>query len=177
MQTEENNVEKESVDTTEQTMDETPKAETGGAEDFKAKYEEVNDRYLRLYSEFDNYRRRTAKERLELIGTASEEVVKNMLSVLDDMDRAIIANEKIDDIQAVKEGFLLVQQKMKNILTQKGLKEMSIADGVFNPDFHEAITKIPAPTEDLKGKVIDTIEKGYYLHDKIIRFAKVVVGE
>ncbi len=146
-------------------------------EDFKAKYDEMNDRYLRLYSEFDNYRRRTSKERLELIGSASEDVLKSVIPVLDDLERAVALNQKIEDIQAIKEGFELVFNKFKTTLASKGLKEMSIENGVFNADFHEAITKIPAPSPELKGKIIDTIEKGYYLNDKIIRFAKVVVGE
>ncbi len=150
---------------------------TQPTEDFKAKYDEMNDRYLRLYSEFDNYRRRTSKERIELIGSASEDVLKSVIPVLDDLERAVVLNQKIEDIQAIKEGFELVFNKLKVTLSNKGLKEMKIEDGVFNADFHEAITKIPAPTPELKGKIIDTIEKGYYLNDKIIRFAKVVVGE
>ncbi len=156
---------------------EAPEQEGPKTEDWKAKYDELNDRYLRLYSEFDNYRRRTSKERLELIGTASEDMVKSVLPILDDLERAVISNQNIEDAQLIREGIQLVFNKMKNTLSTKGLKEMTHEDGVFNADFHEAITKIPAPSPAQKGKIIDTVEKGYYLHDKIIRFAKVVVGE
>jgi molecular chaperone GrpE len=136
----------------------------------------LNDKYLRLYSEFDNYRKRTNKEKLELISTASAGVLKDMLSVLDDFERAIANNEKVDDIVAVKEGFALIYNKMKSTLEAKGLKQMEAKHTDFNADFHEAIANIPAPSEELKGKVVDDVEKGYFLNDKVIRFAKVVVG-
>jgi molecular chaperone GrpE len=136
----------------------------------------ANDKYLRLYAEFDNYKRRTTKERVELLQTAGKEVIVSMLPVVDDFDRAVKAMENATDINAVKEGVLLVQSKLKNILTQKGLKEMDAKGTAFDADIHEAITNIPAPTDDLKGKVVDELEKGYYLNDKVVRFAKVVVG-
>lgn len=136
----------------------------------------ANDKYLRLYAEFDNYKRRTTKERVELLQTAGKEVIVSLLPVIDDFERAVKAMENATDINAVKEGVLLVQSKLKSILTQKGLKEMDAKGTTFDADIHEAITNIPAPTDDLKGKVVDELEKGYYLNDKVVRFAKVVVG-
>lgn len=136
----------------------------------------LNDKYLRLYSEFDNYRKRTNKEKLDLIATASASVLKDMLGVLDDFERAMINNENVEDLQAVKEGFTLIYTKMKSMLEAKGLKQMEAKHTDFNPDFHEAIANIPAPTDELKGKVVDDVEKGYFLNDKVIRYAKVVVG-
>jgi molecular chaperone GrpE len=144
--------------------------------ELEGKLAETNDKYLRLYSDFDNYRKRTAKERIELIGSASEEVVKSLLPVIDDLERAIKNNEKATDISAVNEGINLVAQKFRNILTQKGLEVMDTTGKPFDVDLHEAITNIPAPSEDLKGKVVDEVEKGYLLNGKVIRYAKVVVG-
>ncbi|RZK80022.1 MAG: nucleotide exchange factor GrpE [Pedobacter sp.] len=136
----------------------------------------LNDKYLRLFAEFDNFKRRTQKERVELLQTAGKDVIVSLLSVLDDFDRANKAMEGATDVNAIREGITLVHAKLKNLLAQKGLKEMESINTVFDTDNHEAITKIPAPTEDLKGKVIDQLEKGYTLNDKVIRFAKVVVG-
>lgn len=136
----------------------------------------LNDKYLRLFAEFDNFKRRTQKERVELLQTAGKEVILSMLPVLDDFDRANKATENATDIAAIREGIQLVHSKLKSILSQKGLKEMESINTLFDTDNHEAITKIPAPTEELKGKVIDELEKGYTLNDKVIRFAKVVVG-
>jgi molecular chaperone GrpE len=136
----------------------------------------ANDRYLRLYAEFDNFRRRTAKEREEARKSEGKDVIVALLPVLDDFDRAIRSMENSTDIVAVKEGVALIQNKLKNILAQKGLKEMQSIGDVFDPEIHEAITNIPAPTDDLKGKVVDEMEKGYYLNDKVARFAKVIVG-
>jgi len=151
-------------------------AEPSAEAKFKEDLALANDKYLRLYAEFDNYKRRTTKERVELLQTAGKEVIVSMLPVVDDFDRAVKAMENATDISAVKEGVLLVQSKLKNILTQKGLKEMDAKGTTFDADIHEAITNIPAPTDDLKGKVVDELEKGYYLNDKVIRFAKVIVG-
>ncbi|WP_295768514.1 nucleotide exchange factor GrpE [uncultured Mucilaginibacter sp.] len=137
---------------------------------------QANDKYLRLYAEFDNFKRRTTKERVELLQTAGKEVIVSLLPVLDDFERAIKATETATDVSAVKEGIALVQSKLKNILTQKGLKEMEAKGTTFDADIHEAITNIPAPTDDLKGKVVDELEKGYYLGDKVVRYAKVIVG-
>jgi len=142
----------------------------------KAELKEANDKYLRLYAEFDNYKRRTSKERIELLQTAGKEVIGDLLSTLDDFDRALKAIELSDSVDSIKEGVLLVSQKLKKTLQQKGLKEMEAINQPFDAEIHEAITKIPAPTDDLKGKVVDEIEKGYYLNDKVLRYAKVVVG-
>lgn len=141
------------------------------------KVEELNDKYLRLYSEFDNYRKRTLKEKIDLSRNASEEVIASLLTVMDDFERANRAFESKDiTVEAMKEGIQLIYSKFRNILTQKGLKEMNAVGEIFNTDFHEAITHIPAPTEDLKNKVLDEVEKGYLLNDKVIRYAKVVIG-
>lgn len=145
-------------------------------ETFKAELAEANDKYLRLYAEFDNYKRRTNKERVELLQTAGKDVIVDLLTVLDDFERASKSMETATDVQAVKEGISLVQNKLKNILSNKGLKEMDSIGTPFDADIHEAITNIPAPSEEMKGKVIDQVEKGYYLNEKVIRFAKVVVG-
>jgi molecular chaperone GrpE len=136
----------------------------------------LNDKYLRLFAEFDNYKRRTQKERVELLQTAGKDVVVSLLPVLDDFERALKATENATEVNAIRDGIMLVQTKLKNILSQKGLKEIESLNTVFDTDTHEAITKIPAPTGDLKGKVVDELEKGYTLNDKVIRFAKVVVG-
>ncbi len=136
----------------------------------------LNDKYLRLFAEFDNYKRRTQKERVELLQTAGKDVVVSLLPVLDDFERALKATEHATEVGAIRDGIMLVQSKLKSILSQKGLKEMESINTVFDTDIHEAITKIPAPSDDLKGKVVDELEKGYTLNDKVIRFAKVVVG-
>ena len=141
------------------------------------KYAELNDKFVRLYSEFDNYRKRTNKEKLDLISTASAGVIKDLVSILDDFERAIANNETAEDIQGVKEGFHLIFNKFKNILETKGLKQMVAKGETFDSELHEAIANIPAPAEELKGKIVDDVEKGYYLHDKVIRYAKVVVGQ
>ncbi|WP_231465556.1 MULTISPECIES: nucleotide exchange factor GrpE [unclassified Pedobacter] len=145
-------------------------------EKLQAEVQQLNDKYLRLYAEFDNYKRRTQKERVELLQTAGKDVIVSLLPVLDDFDRALKAMETATEVAPVKEGILLVSSKLKNTLAQKGLKDVESINNDFNTDFHEAITNIPAPTEELKGKVIDEVEKGYTLNDSVIRFAKVVVG-
>ena len=141
------------------------------------KYAELNDKFLRLYSEFDNYRKRTNKEKLELISTASSGVIKDLVSVLDDFERAITNNETVEDTTLLKEGFQLIYTKLKSTLETKGLKPMVSKGEVFDSELHEAIANIPAPSDDLKGKIVDDVEKGYYIHDKVIRYAKVVVGQ
>ncbi len=145
-------------------------------EEFQSKVNELNDKYLRLYSEFDNFRKRTLKEKIDLSRTASEDVIKELLPVLDDFDRAMASMGVSDQVDAVKEGVQLIHAKMKAVFTSKGLQEMRSVGEVFDTDFHEAITSIPAPTEELKNKVVDEIQKGYLLHDKVIRFAKVITG-
>ncbi len=145
-------------------------------EKLQEEVQQLNDKYLRLYAEFDNYKRRTQKERVELLQTAGKDVIVSLLPVLDDFDRALKAMETASEVAPVKEGILLVSTKLKNTLAQKGLKDVESINLPFNTDFHEAITNIPAPSEKLKGKVIDEVEKGYTLNDNVIRFAKVVVG-
>jgi molecular chaperone GrpE len=141
------------------------------------KYEELNNKYLRIHAEFDNYRKRTNKEKVDLIGSANAGVLKELLPVLDDFERAIANNEKSEDIASVKEGFNLIFNKFSSILKAKGLKEMPATGESFDSELHEAIANVPAPKKKLKGKVVDTVEKGYYLNDKVIRYAKVVVGQ
>ncbi len=141
------------------------------------KFKELNDKYLRLYSDFDNFRKRTIKEKADLISSASAGVIKDLLPILDDFERAIASNEKSEDIEGLKEGFQLIHNKFKNILQSKGLKPMNCKGEAFDMDLHEAITNIPAPTEEEKGKVMDEVERGYYLNEKVIRYAKVVVGQ
>lgn len=146
-------------------------------EDLQEKLDVANDKYLRLYSEFDNYRRRTIKERLELSKTASEDVIVELLPILDDFERAMLSTAESTDCEAVKEGVNLIYNKMKNNLEKKGLKPIEAIGSDFDTDFHEAITQIPAPSEKEKGKIIDEIERGYMLNDKVIRFSKVVIGQ
>ena len=141
------------------------------------KLAELNDRYLRLYSEFDNYRKRTNKEKIDLIATASAGVLKELITTLDDFERAIANNENVEDLTTLKEGFHLIYNKLKTTLENKGLKAMLAKGESFDSELHEAIANIPAPSEDLVGKIVDDVEKGYYLHDKVIRYAKVVVGQ
>lgn len=144
----------------------------------KAEAADFKDKWIRMNAEFDNFRKRTAKERLELMQFAGENVLKNLLPVLDDMERAAANNARTEDIHAVREGFTLIQNKLLHILGAQGVKPMQEVKGQpFDTDKHEAITKAPAPSTDLKGKVIDVVENGYTLHDKVIRYAKVVVGE
>ena len=135
------------------------------------------DKYLRLFAEFENYKRRTAKERIELFKTAGEGVLKDMIPVLDDFDRAILEIVKSED-QQLSEGVVLIHNKLRNTLVGKGLLLMEVNAGdTFNADEHEAVTQIPAPSDDMKGKIIDVIEKGYKLGDKIVRYPKVVIGQ
>jgi molecular chaperone GrpE len=147
------------------------------AEQSNEQIDEYKEKFIRLYAEFENYRRRTNLERLELIASANGGLLKDLLPVLDDLDRAIANNEQLEDVQALREGFQLIQHKFKQILLSKGLKEMEAKGHAFDSDLHEAIANIPAPEDALKGKVIDDVEKGYYLNDKVLRFAKVVVGQ
>lgn len=151
--------------------------EEGELEKLQAELDEAKDKYIRLAAEFDNFRRRNAKERMELIQTAGQDVLKSLLAVLDDMDRADKQIESAKDVAAVKEGVALVFSKLRTILQQKGLKPMDAMNQPFDADLHEAITEIPAPSEDMVGKIIDVVEPGYYLNDKLIRHAKVVVGK
>jgi molecular chaperone GrpE len=141
------------------------------------KIAELNDKYIRLYSEFENFRRRTAKEKLELINNASENVLKELLPILDDFERGIKANENSKDAKNNAEGLKLIHSKLENTLKNKGLRKMKSLHEAFDADLHEAITKTPTKDKKLKGKIVDVLEDGYYLNDKVIRFAKVVLGE
>ena len=154
-----------------------PVEEESGLEKLKAELEDQKDKFVRKVAEFENFRRRSAKERVELIQTAGKEVITDLLDVLDDCDRAQKQIEKSEDNKDIKDGVLLVFNKLRSILSAKGLKPMQTFHEEFNPDLHEAITEISAPTGELKGKILDEIVKGYYLNDKIIRHAKVVVGK
>ena len=150
-------------------------AQEKALEEEKVKYAELNDKYLRLFSEFDNFRKRTAKEKLDLTVTASENVIKDILPVLDDFERALQNMEKNGN-EADLQGVTLIYNKLKDTLKKKGLEEIEAMGAEFNTDEHEALTMIPAPEEDKKGKVLDVIQKGYKLNGKVIRFARVVVG-
>jgi len=141
------------------------------------KVKDINDKYLRLSAEYDNYRRRTLKEKMELTKTAGESTLLALLPVIDDLDRALSHMNDATDVEALKEGMQLIHSKFNDFLGQQGMKEIEAKEKEFDTDLHEAVTKIPAPTEEMKGKVIDCIEKGYTLHDKVVRFSKVVVGE
>jgi len=145
---------------------------------WQAKCDELNDKYLRIYSEFDNYRKRTQKERIEFSKTASEEIILSLLPVMDDLERALTSTLKTADNMEVipKEGLQLIYQKFKGLLVQKGLEVIPAIGEDFSVDFHDALTNIPAPSEDMKGKVVDEVEKGYKLNGKVIRYSKVVVG-
>lgn len=153
-----------------------PVADESEIEKLKEEIQELNDRHIRLAAEFDNYKRRTAKERMELIQTASREVITSLLDALDDSERAQVQMEKTNDVQQIKEGVQLVFSKLRNTLSAKGLKPMDTLNKEFNPDLHEAISEIDAG-EEKKGKVVAEVQKGYTLNDKIIRFAKVIVGK
>lgn len=144
---------------------------------FVKELEEQKEKYIRLLAEFENFKRRTAKERLDLFKTAGQDLIKDLLPAVDDIDRATVVVNEAKDMNAVKEGLTLISDKIKNILTQKGLKEIECKGLDFNADSMEAITEIPAPSEDLKGKVVEVLEKGYTLNEKIIRYPKVIVGK
>ena len=145
-------------------------------EELDTKYKELNDRFLRLYSEFDNYKKRTNKEKLDLLSTASEKVIVGLLPVIDDFERAIAANEKSEEISAIKEGFVLIYNKLLQLLKRFDVEEIQAKGEEFNTDYHEAITHFPAQKEEDKGKVMDVTEKGYKIKDKVIRYSKVVVA-
>jgi molecular chaperone GrpE len=154
-----------------------PMTNDGEVEKLQNEIAELKDKYIRLVAEFDNFRKRNAKERLEMLQTAGKDVLTSFLDVLDDCDRAQKQLESSNDVQAIKEGVFLVFNKLRNTIQNKGVKPMESINQEFNPDLHEAITEIPAPNPELVGKIVDEVQKGYYLNDKIIRFAKVVVGK
>ncbi|MFY8188732.1 MAG: nucleotide exchange factor GrpE [Flavobacterium sp.] len=173
------NQEADQTQTTSETMEETNQesVEVSNEELLQTALEKEKDKFLRLFAEFENYKKRTNKERMDLFKTANQEVLVAMLPVLDDFDRALSVINASED-QNLVTGVNLIHDKLKSILTSKGLEVVSIATGdVFDADFAEAITQIPAPSKDLKGKIVDVVEKGYKLGDKIIRFPKVVLGQ
>lgn len=179
--TEEKNIENQENTSTEQEIEiEDLKQETAEAntkkmpiEQLEKELSEMKDKYLRIFAEFDNYRKRTAKERQDIIKLAAKDVIVAVLPALDDFERAIKATNGAE----FPEGIMLIYTKLAKTMEQQGITEMVSTGEDFNADLHEALVKVPAPSENLKGKVIDTIEKGYYLNDKIVRYAKVVVGE
>lgn len=162
---------KETAENTEQEVKQDGKEKTP-----EEKLAEMNDKYVRLYAEFDNFRKRTAKERAEYLKYAGEEVFKSLLPVVDDFERGMKANEKVNDPKAIKEGIQLIHNKLSHVLKQGGIEAMDSVGKEFDAETMEAITNIPAPTPDLKGKVVDEVEKGYTMNGKVIRYAKVVVG-
>ncbi len=150
---------------------------TEEGEDFEVKYNEMNDRFLRMYSEFENFRRRTAKERIDLLTNSKGEALKDLIPVIDDFDRAIQNNEWVEDANTLRDAFNLIHHKFVNLLKHEGISAMETKVGDdFDTDKHEAITQIPAPEPALKGKIVDIVEKGYTLNDKVLRYAKVVTG-
>ncbi len=159
------------------------KTKTSGKEDDKnlknteARLQEISDKYMRLSAEFDNYRKRTLKEKMDLVKSAGEKILVNVLPVMDNLERAIQSVDEAKEIEAIKEGVHLIYKNFKDFIAQNGVKEIEAINNDFDTDLHEAITKIPAPSEEMKGKVVDCVEKGYTLNDKVIRFSKVVVGE
>lgn len=177
---EDNRVEEKETSDTDKKAESKKSKKSGSQKKIKAlegKIEELNDKYLRLYSEFDNYRKRTSKERIELQLSASKEVILEILAVVDDLERAIQSFEDHNLSKEAKQGIELIYNKLMNILKQKGLEEIEVKEQEFDTDFMEAITNIPAPSEAMKGKVVDVIQKGYRLNGKMLRFAKVVVGQ
>jgi len=146
-------------------------------EETRYKLSEINDRYIRLSAEFDNYRKRTLKEKADMIKTAGGEVISDLIPVIDDFERALSVIDKAVDVNAVKEGLVLIYNKFKEFIKVKGISEIEALNQDFDTDFHEALTKIPAPSEEQKGKVVDVIQKGYKIDEKVIRYAKVVIGE
>lgn len=166
--TEQNNGQEQAEETVE---------ETGAESNAEAELAEMKDKYIRLMAEFENFRRRTARERSDLIRTANEDLMGELLPVLDDMERARQSMEATKDVDALLQGVELVFHKLKHVTQLKGLKPIDIEQGTdFDSDFHEAVTQVPAPSDELKGKIIDVIEKGYTLNDKVIRFSKVIIG-
>lgn len=153
------------------------KAEKQVEKTIEDEYADMKDKYLRLYSEFDNFRKRTMKEKADIINSASGNVIKDVLVVLDDFERAMDNNDKVDDVEQIKEGFKLIHTKLLNTLKGKGLEWMDAKGEVFDPERHEAITRIPVEDDTQKGTVVDVVERGYNLNGKPLRYAKVVVGQ
>lgn len=156
---------------------ESKKKKAGKEKELESKLKEQQDKYLRLSAEFDNYRKRMLKERIEMTQYAGVDILTKILPVLDDFERAIVSMKTSQDAEAVKHGIDLIYNKLKEYLNQQGIKEINALDQEFNTDFHDAVTKIPVQEEAKKGKVVDVIQKGYTLNDKVIRYSRVVVGE
>jgi molecular chaperone GrpE len=173
-------VRKPTTDTVKKGKPEAADHETKAQDEIKLieeKNKELQDKYLRLSAEFDNYRKRTHREKTEMIKTASEDLLRKIIPVVDDLERGLQVVNSAKDLEAVKQGMNLIYSRFRDFLKHNGIKEIEAMNQEFNTDFHEAVTKIPAPDENMKGKVIDVVEKGYLLHDKVIRYPKVVVGE
>lgn len=167
----------DAIDEVEEGEDENQEEELSESEELRGKLDQEKDKFLRLFAEFENYKRRTSKERTDLFKTASQDVIQAMLPVLDDFDRAMVEIEKGKD-KDLMDGVKLISNKLRETLFSKGLSLMKVKQGdAFDPDLHEAITQIPAPDKKLKGKIVDVVEKGYTLGDKIIRYPKVVTGK
>jgi molecular chaperone GrpE len=176
-QVQENKAEKEDMNEAEENdLNAISDEESNPMLELEEKVTAINDKYLRLYSDFENYRKRTAKEKLDLITNGNASLLRKIIPVMDDFERAIESNREITDPEVLKEGFNLIYSKLKRTLEAEGVKEMESTGEPFDVEYHEAITNIPAPDKSLKGKVIDTTEKGYFLNDSVLRYAKVVVG-
>lgn len=163
--------------TNNQTEESSEKNNTDNVTDWEVKYNELNDSYLRLNAEFDNYRKRTLKEKAELLKSGSERVLLDIISVIDDFERALENISNTEDVDAVKEGIDIIYTKFSNFLTKHGVKEIETIGQTFNTDKHEALTTIPAQTEEEKDKIVDSVQKGYTLDDKVIRYPKVIVAK
>jgi len=175
----ENTVNESTEENKNETVEETivEEEEKSPEEVLELKLKDITDKYLRLNAEFDNYRKRTLKEKMELTKSAGEKILVNILPVMDNFERAISSMKDAKDVNSVKEGVDLIFSNFKEFMTQNGVKEIEAVNSNFDTDLHEAITKIPAPSKKMKGKVIDCVEKGYLLNEKVVRFSKVVVGE
>ncbi|MCB9225743.1 MAG: nucleotide exchange factor GrpE [Chitinophagales bacterium] len=173
-------IEEQEINKEENTAEEpevTEATEENSVETLERKLQEQKDKYLRLFADFDNYKKRTAKERLDLLNTAGKDIILSILPVLDDFERAIAVADNATDVNSVKEGMDLIKNKLFNTLKQRGLEPMDSQGKDFDAEQQEAITEIPAPNAEMKGRVMDVVEKGYLMNGKIIRYAKVVVGK
>lgn len=171
------NIEEQGSESTADNMSEENSDQDAKSSDMADEASEWKDKYLRLVAEFDNYRKRTLREKMDLIASGGEDVIKSLLAIMDDIDRALDAMTKSDDIEAIRQGIVLIHQKLIDTLHAKGVEEISAIGQELDTDLHEAVAKFPVAEEEKKGKVIDVVQKGYKLKDKVVRFAKVVVGE
>ncbi len=171
------NIEEQGNESTADNMSEENSDQDAKSSDMADEASEWKDKYLRLVAEFDNYRKRTLREKMDLIASGGEDVIKSLLAIMDDIDRALDAMTKSDDIEAIRQGIVLIHQKLIDTLHAKGVEEISAIGQELDTDLHEAVAKFPVAEEEKKGKVIDVVQKGYKLKDKVVRFAKVVVGE